>query len=169
MPQKIRIAVSACLLGKKVRYDGGHKYDSYIADTLGELFDFVPICPEAECGLPIPREPMRLEGDSSLPRLVVIETGVELTGKMLAWCDSKIDELRQAKVAGFILKARSPSCGVYDTPILDDAETIREGGGIFAQAVRRGFPGLPLEDEETIREAERLKRFLEQTERSAPG
>ncbi len=76
---RIRVGVSSCLLGEKVRYDGGHKHDHYITDTLGRFFTFVPVCPEVGCGLPVPREAMRLEGDPENPRLVTVKTGIDLT------------------------------------------------------------------------------------------
>ncbi len=81
----IRIGVSSCLLGNKVRFDGGHKHDRYITGTLGNYFDFVPVCPEVECGLSIPREAMRLVGDPESPRLVTNKSGVDLTDKMNTW------------------------------------------------------------------------------------
>ena len=68
--EKIKLGVSSCLLGNSVRYDGGHKRDGYIVDTLGQFFAFLPVCPEVECGLSIPRESMRLQGDPESPRLV---------------------------------------------------------------------------------------------------
>lgn len=170
MERRIRIGVSACLLGRNVRYDGGHKHDRYLTDTLGALFEFVPVCPEVECGLPAPREPMRLEGDPAAPRLIAIHTGIDLTDRMLSYCERKTAELAGERLAGFILKARSPSCGVFDTPILTGAETVPGGAGLFARSIGRGFPGLPVEDEETIQNPERMKKFLEQAGHSpAPG
>ena len=84
----IRIGVSSCLLGNKVRYDGGHKHDRYITETLGNYFEFVPVCPEVECGLPIPRDAMRLIGDPESPRLVTNKTGVDHTEQMNQWQSS---------------------------------------------------------------------------------
>ena len=77
----IRMGVSSCLLGNQVRFDGGHKHDRYITGTLGNYFEFVPVCPEVECGLSIPRESMRLVGKPEAPRLVTSKSGVDLTGK----------------------------------------------------------------------------------------
>ena len=81
----ITIGVSACLLGQEVRYDGGHKHDRYITDTLGRFFRFVPVCPEVGCGLPIPRESTRLEGDPAAPRLIATKSRGVLIGQMLAY------------------------------------------------------------------------------------
>src|SRR5512133_3405772 len=95
MSNSINIGVSSCLLGEKVRYDGGHKHDRYITDTLGRFFRFVPVCPEVGFGLPVPREAMRLEGDPAAPRLVTSRTGIDLTDQMLDFCRRKVVELEQ--------------------------------------------------------------------------
>ena len=81
MDSPIKIGVSACLLGHKVRFDGGHKRDAYVADTLGAFFVFVPVCPEVECGLGVPRESLRLEGDPGAPRLVAPKSGTDQIGR----------------------------------------------------------------------------------------
>ena len=86
MTDSIKIGVSSCLLGELVRYDGGHKHDRYITDILGNYFSFVPVCPEVGCGLPIPREAMRLEGDPANPRLMTGRSRIDLTEQMLAFC-----------------------------------------------------------------------------------
>ncbi|HZE20713.1 MAG TPA: DUF523 domain-containing protein, partial [Desulfobaccales bacterium] len=83
MPE-LRLGISACLLGQPVRFDGGHRQDRFITDTLGQYVEFVPICPEVECGLGVPREAMRLVGDPDAPRLMTIHTRVDLTDRMLA-------------------------------------------------------------------------------------
>jgi len=93
--EKIRMGVSSCLLGNEVRFDGGHKHDRYITETLGCFFDFVPVCPEVECGLPIPREAMRLVGDSENPRLVTNKTGVDHTERMQSWAAKRVVELEK--------------------------------------------------------------------------
>ena len=80
--EKITVGISTCLLGKKVRYNGGHKHDRYITDTLGQFFDYVPVCPEVEYGLPVPREPMHLGDDLENPRLLTIHTGIDHTEGM---------------------------------------------------------------------------------------
>ena len=109
--EKIRIGISSCLLGEKVRYDGGHRWDHYITDTLGRYFDWLPVCPEVEYGLPVPREAMRLTGDPDSPRLVTIFTGIDHTHGMIEWSESKLRELGNSNLCGFIFKSRSPSSG----------------------------------------------------------
>ena len=112
MEQKIRIGISSCLLGEKVRYDGGHKLDLYLKDTLGQFVTWVPVCPEVECGLTVPREAMRLVGRPESPRLITIRTGVDYTDQMLTWTENKLKKLEASSLCGFIFKSRSPSSGM---------------------------------------------------------
>jgi uncharacterized protein YbbK (DUF523 family) len=161
----IRIGISACLLGEKVRYDGGHKHDRYLTDTLGRYFEFVPVCPEAGCGLTTPREAMRLVGDPGTPRLVTIRTGIDHTERMQAYCLKKTEALAEERLSGFIFKARSPSCGVFDTQLHMDSTNAATCEGMFAKAVITAFPELAVEDEETIKDQVTLERFLERVKR----
>ena len=144
MTKPITIGVSACLLGEHVRYDGGHKYDRYIADTLGRFFSFVPVCPEVECGLPIPREVMQLEGDPAAPRLMTRQTRSDMTGTMLFFCSDRIRELSKEDLCGFIFKERSPSCGLTMVPLFDGSDYKRIATGLFANEIVRCFPSMPL-------------------------
>jgi uncharacterized protein YbbK (DUF523 family) len=93
MPDKIRIGISSCLLGEKVRYDGGHKLDHYLVDTLGQYVQWVPVCPEVEYGLHVPREAMHLLGSPESPRLVTRKTGVDHTDGMKKWAGEKLKKL----------------------------------------------------------------------------
>ena len=110
--QKIKIGVSTCLLGEKVRYDGGHKLDRYITDTLGHYFEWLPVCPEVEYGLPVPRESMHLIGDPASPRIVTVRTGVDHTEGMKKWAEDKLRQLEKEDLCGFIFKSKSPSSGI---------------------------------------------------------
>ena len=93
MEKKIRLGISTCLLGEKVRFDGGHKWDRYLTGTLGEYVEYVPVCPEVECGLGVPRESMRLVGDPENPRLVTTRTNRDFTDRMLQWACKRVVEL----------------------------------------------------------------------------
>ena len=148
MPQPIRIGVSACLLGRPVRYDGGHKLDRYLVGTLGRFFEFVPVCPEVACGLSVPREPMRLSGDPDAPRLVTTRTGVDHTERLRVWAVGCLEELAEADLCGFIFKAKSPSCGLARVKVYGDAGVpAPHGVGLFARAFLDRFPLIPVEDE----------------------
>src|SRR4030042_3743821 len=110
--EKIKIGISACLLGEKVRYDGGHSLDRYITDTLGRYFEWVPVCPEVEYGLPVPREAMHLIGEPASPRLVTVRTGIDHTEGMTKWAADKLSRLEKEDLRGFIFKSKSPSSGI---------------------------------------------------------
>lgn len=163
MPDKIKLGISSCLLGNNVRYDGGHKLDLYLKDTLGRIVEWVPICPEVEAGLSVPREPMQLVGDAAKPRLLTIETKQDLTDALVCWIDVKLKNLEELDVRGFVFKARSPSCGVRDTELFSTlGESIGVRAGLFAEAVMSCFPSLPVEDEEVLRDNIIRKRFIAQ-------
>ena len=157
---KVKIAISSCLLGMPVRYDGGHKKDYRLIEMLQNLVLWEPICPEAECGLPTPREPMRLELRASVSCIVTINTDVDRTDMLNRWAEGRLDELED--VCGFIFKARSPSCGVTDAEITDiEGRSQSKGPGLFARAVMERFPHIPGASEEDLREPEKLEEFIE--------
>ena len=156
----IRIGISSCLLGEKVRYDGGHKLDSLIIEALGETFTLVPVCPEVGCGLPAPREMMRLEGAPDSPRLVAIESRRDLTSMMHDYCDRKVKELAREDIRGFIFKARSPSCGAFGVEVFDNGSPIGTGQGLFAAAVTRCLPRLPVEEEDRLHDPALMEAFI---------
>lgn len=153
MSGKIKIGISSCLLGNNVRYDGGHKFDLYLRDALGEIAEWVPVCPEVEAGLTVPREPMQLYGDPASPRLVTIETKTDRTDDLVLLIEKKLPQLERQGIRGFVFKARSPSCGVHDTPLYSTSgEIIGKRTGLFTEAAIRRFPAMPVEDEERLRD-----------------
>ncbi len=158
--QPMTIGVSSCLLGEIVRYDGGHKRDRYIVETLGRLFRLLPVCPEVGCGLPVPREAMRLEGDPSAPRLVTSGTRIDLTGRMLEYSSRKLDELAAGDLCGFIFKKNSPSCGLFEVEIFETAALAGSGRGLFAAAVVKRFPQLPVEEEGRLHDKDLRENFI---------
>lgn len=162
MENKKKLGISPCLLGEKVRYDGGHRLDRCLAETLGKLVEFVPVCPEVGCGLPVPREPMRLTGNPARPRLVTIETGIDHTERMLAWTKGMLSVLHSEGLCGFVFKANSPSCGIRGVPVYNkDGVPEKAGAGLFASAFMERFPMLPVEDEEGLHDPENMKGFIE--------
>lgn len=161
MIEPIKIGVSACLLGEHVRYDSGHKHDRYITDTLGVYFTFVPVCPEVGCGLPTPREAMRLEGDPAAPRLMTRQTRIDKTEQMLAYCEAKIKELEDENLCGFIFKKDSPSSGLFRVKVYNNGQAMKVGSGLFAAAMVRRFPVLPMEEEGRLNDAPLRENFIE--------
>ncbi|OGP64781.1 MAG: hypothetical protein A3K22_04935 [Deltaproteobacteria bacterium RBG_16_42_7] len=160
--EKTKIAISACLLGEKVRYDGRHKYNRYITDTLGQYFEWIPVCPEVEYGLPVPREAMRLVGDPGSPRLITIHTGVDHTDGMKKWAEDKLNALSQECLCGFIFKNRSPGCGMQDVEVLTGSGTPGgKGVGIFAASFMKRFPLIPVENDDRLNDPNLREDFIE--------
>ena len=160
--EHIRIGISACLLGEQVRFDGGHKLDHYLKETLGSFVEWVPVCPEVECGLPIPREAMRLVGDPESPRLLTVRTGKDHTDRMLRWAGIRLKELAGLDLCGFVFKARSPSSGMRGVKVYSSQGIPRHRGvGIFARAFMEHFPLLPVEDEGRLTDPGLRENFIE--------
>jgi uncharacterized protein YbgA (DUF1722 family)/uncharacterized protein YbbK (DUF523 family) len=162
MTSAIKIGVSKCLLGEKVRFDGGHKHDRYITGTLGRYFDFVPVCPETECGLGIPREAMRLVGDIDQPRLVTNKTGIDRTEQMLSWASGRLDALEKESLCGFIFKKDSPSSGLHRVKVYNQTgQPVKGGRGLFAAAFTARFPRTPVEEEGRLHDPGLRENFIE--------
>lgn len=160
--EKIKIGISSCLLGEKVRYDGGHKLDLYIKETLGQYFEWVSVCPEVEYGLPVPREAMHLIGDPDFPRLVTIHTGVDHTEGMLKWAREKLKKLEKVDICGFIFKSRSPSSGIGGVKVhTPSGMSSRTGAGIFGRAFMRYFPIIPVIDDGRLHDSRLRENFIE--------
>ncbi len=163
MTASIKIGVSTCLLGEKVRFDGGHKHNRYITQTLGQFFEFVPVCPESECGLGIPREAMRLVGAVDAPRLVTHKTRMDHTDQMLSWAEGRLDALEKEKLCGFIFKKDSPSSGLYRVKVYNDkGQPMKTGRGMFAAAFTSRFPRIPVEEEGRLHDPVLRENFIEQ-------
>jgi len=160
---KIKIGISSCLLGERVRYDGGHKHNYYITDTLGRFFQWIPVCPEVEYGLPVPREAMHLAGDPSSPRLVTINTGIDHTEGMKKWAEGRLNKLAQEEICGFIFKSRSPSSGMQDVKVFTESGMPdKKGAGIFAAAFMKRFPRVPVVDDDSLNDQVLRENFIEQ-------
>ncbi len=158
----IRLGISTCLLGERVRYDGGHKRDPFLADTLGKYVTWVPVCPEVECGLPIPRESMRLMGDPESPRLIAPRSGTDHTERMQAWIAVRLEELARENLHGFVFKKDSPSSGRFRVKVYtEQGVPSRDGVGLFARAFSERFPLLPVEEEGRLHDLPLRENFIE--------
>ncbi len=161
MPKPIRILISSCLLGEKVRYDGGHKREGYLVETLGKFVEWVPVCPEVDCGLQTPREAMRLVGNPSSPRLVTNRTGVDHTDRMADWARKKVKELESADLCGYICKKDSPSSGMERVKVYGDSGVpAKTGSGIFTKAFMDHFPLIPVEEEGRLNDPVLREMFI---------
>jgi uncharacterized protein YbgA (DUF1722 family)/uncharacterized protein YbbK (DUF523 family) len=160
--EKIKLGISTCLLGENVRYDGGHKLDRFLTDTLGQYVAYVPVCPEVECGLPIPRESMHLEGDPESPRLVTLRTKQDMTERMVSWAKKRVVELEKEGLYGFIFKSDSPSSGMERVRVYNEkGMPVKKGVGMFARIFMEHYPLLPVEDEGRLHDPKLRENFIE--------
>jgi uncharacterized protein YbgA (DUF1722 family)/uncharacterized protein YbbK (DUF523 family) len=160
-PLPLRIGVSTCLLGREVRYNGGHKRDAYVTDLLGRYLDFVPVCPELEVGMGVPREPVRLVGDPEQPRMVGTTSGEDWTDRMIAYSARRVAQLQRLELSGYILKNRSPSCGMERVKVYNDTGMPQNRGrGLFAAALLAALPLLPVEEEGRLHDPLLRENFL---------
>jgi len=160
---RVKILVSACLLGEKVRYDGGHKRDLFLNETLGPFVEWVPVCPEVDCGLPVPREAMRLVGDPNRPRLVADRTGIDHTERMERWAKARLEELSCLDLCGYICKKGSPSSGMERVRVYPSGGGIpaRTGIGAFTRMFMERFPRIPVEEEGRLTDPVLREMFVE--------
>ena len=160
--EKIKLGISTCLLGENVRFDGGHKLDRYLTDTLGQFVEYVPVCPEVECGFGVPRESFRLVGDPGNPRLVTSRTNQDHTERMAAWAKKRVAELEKENLCGFIFKSGSPSSGMERVRMYDhNGVPSKVGVGIFARIFMDHFPLLPVEEEGRLHDPRLRENFIE--------
>lgn len=160
--EKIKIGISACLLGENVRYDGSHKSDHYLSDTMGRYVEWVPVCPEVEYGLSVPREAMHLSGDPDHPRLVTRSTGIDHTDGMLAWAANRLKSMEDEDLCGFVFKSKSPSSGMRGVKIYKaTGRPAKKGVGIFAKAFMDRFPHIPVEDDEHLHDPTLRENFIQ--------
>jgi len=159
---KLRLGVSACLLGNEVRYDGGHKRHPFLTDLLAPLVEWVPVCPEVEAGFGTPREPMHLVGESGGVRLVTVHTRRDVTNQLQEAVTARLHQLASLDLDGFVLKQDSPSCGLVGVEVHGEAGAGAVGGrGLFAAALAEAQPLLPLEEEGRLSERQQCEAFLE--------
>ena len=162
MPRPIRIGISSCLLGESVRFDGGHKRDEFLTESLGPFADWVPVCPEVECGFGTPREPMRLVRVGKGLRLLTVKTAVDLTDRMAAYTRRRVALLEREHLCGYVLKKNSPSCGLERVKIYGAARLPEKSGrGLFAAGLVERFPSLPIEEEGRLADPRLRENFVE--------
>jgi uncharacterized protein YbgA (DUF1722 family)/uncharacterized protein YbbK (DUF523 family) len=162
MDEPIKLGISTCLLGESVRYDGGHKLDRFLTDTLGQYVEYVPVCPEVECGLGIPRESMRLVGDPDSPRLVTSRTNKDQTERILKWAGKRVKDLEKEGLCGFIFKSNSPSSGMERVKVYNDnGMPVKQGVGMFARIFMEHFPLTPVEEDGRLHDPKLRENFIQ--------
>jgi uncharacterized protein YbgA (DUF1722 family)/uncharacterized protein YbbK (DUF523 family) len=146
----MRIGISSCLLGREVRFDGGHKHDRFLTGTMGEYFEWGPVCPEVELGLGIPRPTLRLERHGDDIRMLMPKTSQDHTDSMRKYAKRRVNALAKEDLSGYVLKSRSPSCGMERVKVYPQGGVgagAKNGVGLFAEALLARFPSLPIEED----------------------
>lgn len=160
--EKIRLGISSCLLGEKVRFDGSHKLDRFLTETLGRYVEYVPVCPEVEVGLPTPRETLRLIRDPNSQRLVFSKSGEDITDRMTGWAKKRVAQLEKEDLCGFVFKSKSPSSGMERVRLYDsNGVPNKTGVGLFAKIFMEHFPLLPVEEEGRLHDPRLRENFIE--------
>jgi len=159
---KPRVGISRCLLGDAVRYNGGHKRDAFLTDTFGRYVEWVPVCPEVELGMGTPREPLQLVRVGGTTRMVTTNTGTDYTDRMNEWARARVETLAREDLDGYVLKSKSPSCGVWNVKLAgSDDSSVTEARGLFASVLLERFPLLPVEEEGRLADPAVRAEFLE--------
>ncbi|GAB4330277.1 MAG: DUF523 and DUF1722 domain-containing protein [Calditrichia bacterium] len=159
---KLRLGISSCLLGQKVRFDGGHKHDKYLTQVLGDYIEWVPVCPETEMGLPTPRENLRLVKENGQIRLRGGKSQTDYTEQMENWSRKRLEELAALNFHGYILKRSSPSCGMERVRVYEPSGIPSKNGvGLYARRLMERFPLLPVEEEGRLNDPVLLENFIE--------
>jgi uncharacterized protein YbgA (DUF1722 family)/uncharacterized protein YbbK (DUF523 family) len=162
MSDKIRIGVSSCLLGNEVRFDGGHKRNQFVTEVFGKFVEFVPICPEVEIGMGTPRESIALRRENGEVRLLGNRSGTDHTAKMKSYAERRTRALGAEDLSGYILKKDSPSCGMERVRLYaENGMPTRDGVGMFAAALMRRYPNLPVEEEGRLTDPKLRENFVE--------
>ncbi|MDJ0868927.1 MAG: DUF523 and DUF1722 domain-containing protein [Myxococcota bacterium] len=158
----LRVGISTCLLGEKVRWDGGHKRDRFLTDMLAEYVDWVPVCPEVEAGMGIPREPVHLARRDDGIRMLGTKSGKDWTERMEAWSKQRLRRLDALDLCGYVLKKDSPSCGMERVKVRDEkGMPRRDGRGLFGGALQDHAPALPVEEEGRLNDPTLRENFIE--------
>lgn len=159
--EKIRIGIASCLLGNEVRWNGGHKLDRFLRDELGPYVDWVPVCPEVECGMPIPRETVHLVGDPALPRLVGTKSAKDWTETMQVWGKRRLAQLEAEGLCGYVFKHGSPSSGMRGIKVWqENGQPLYSGTGLWARMMMDHFPSLPFEDDGRLHDPGIRENFI---------
>ena len=157
----IRIGVSSCVIGEEVRWNGGHSRQRYLTDMLGPFVEYVPVCPEVEVGMGVPRPTVRLVRKGDDIRMIDPKNEVDWTSSMRRLSRTRSSELADAGLHGFVLKKDSPTCGVFRVRIYADSGVERNGRGLFATALIQRMPHLPVEEEGRLNDARIRENFVE--------
>lgn len=166
---RLPVGISSCLLGERVRYDGAHRWAPVLLKRLGPRVEWVPFCPEVEAGMGVPREPVRLVGGDGAgdscgslgPRMLGVRSGRDWSEALRGVAASRVEQLRALGICGYVLKSRSPSCGM-SVPVeaAQGTHPPRAGLGLFAAVLRQEMPELPIAEDGELEVEANCRLFL---------
>jgi len=158
---EIRVGVSACVVGENVRFDSGHKQSNFVTKELAKVFSLVPVCPEVGIGMPVPRPTIRLISNEE--RISLVETknpSKDYTEKMLHYSRNKANELLQQDLCGYIVCAKSPTCGMERVKIYAHSQATKSGVGLYTQELQKAMPWLPVEEDGRLNDPVLKENFV---------
>ncbi|MDN3612088.1 YbgA family protein [Vibrio ostreicida] len=161
MSNVIKVGISSCVLGEKVRFDSGHKISKFVTKELAPYFEFVPVCPEVGMGMPVPRPTIRLVTDEE--RISLVETKdptKEYTEQMMEYSRNKITELQQSELCGYIVCAKSPTCGMERVKVYRKGGPENIGVGLYTQELMTKMPWLPIEEDGRLNDPVLKENFI---------
>jgi len=178
---KPKLGISACLLGQKVRFDGSHKREPFLIELFRKFVEWIPICPEVEVGMGVPRESVRLVGALTNPSMIAEKSGKDWTEAMNRFAAKRMREITENHLSGYVFKKNSPSCGMERVRVYNSkGMPVRQGRGLFAAALMNHWPLLPVEEEGRLYDLKLRENFIERvfayhrwlqasSERKSPG
>ena len=159
---KPRVGISSCLMGMPARYTGGHASNTWFLTAMASHFQLLPVCPEIGAGMGVPREPVRLVMKEGTQRVIGRQTGTDHTEALEAFSSVFLQGFGASIPHGFILKKKSPSCGLSRIPIYEaSGKKQSDGSGVFAAMLTQAMPLLPVEEEGRLNDAGLRTNFIE--------
>ena len=161
MSNVIKVGISSCVLGENVRFDSGHKISKFVTKELAPFFEFVPVCPDGGMGMPVPRPTIRLMSDQE--RIALVETkdaSIDHTDKMMDYSKSKVAELSSTELCGYIVCAKSPTCGMERVKVYKKGGAENIGVGLYTQELMKQMPWLPVEEDGRLNDPVLKENFI---------
>ncbi len=161
MGSLIKVGISSCVLGERVRFDSGHKASNFVTKELSKYFDFVSVCPEVGIGMPVPRPTIRLISNEE--RVALVETknpDIDHTDKMLTYSANKVAELQNQDLCGYIVCAKSPTCGMERVKVYTKNNAAKDGVGLYTRTLMQKMPWLPVEEDGRLNDPVLKENFI---------
>ncbi|MCX2792565.1 YbgA family protein [Vibrio sp. Sgm 5] len=161
MESSIKVGISSCVLGERVRFDSGHKISNFVTKELDGYFSFVPVCPEVGVGMSVPRPTIRLVSNEE--RIALVETknpDNDHTDNMLTYSENKVNELQSEQLCGYIVCAKSPTCGMERVKVYSKNNAAKEGIGLYTRTLMEKMPWLPVEEDGRLNDPVLKENFI---------